>query len=210
MADSIFDKIYAEQSWKWHESLSGPGSDLGATKGLIKALPHLFRKYGIRSIVDFGCGDFNWMKEVNLDGIDYLGADSVSALVNDNIIKYASDNINFANLDIISDPVPSCHLVIVRDVYVHFKIEDIIKSLNNIYDSNVLYIMMTHYPTPNEDLEKFYELPVNSDLEATGLHRPLDFTLAPFHLNQPIEILEESEVGKTLAMWNIGEVRNVY
>lgn len=70
---TIFDKVYKNREWGDGESVSGTGSYLESTKHLIRELPFLFSRYGIRSILDIPCGDFNWMKEVNLSGINYIG-----------------------------------------------------------------------------------------------------------------------------------------
>lgn len=37
----------------------------------------MLKKYSIKSILDIPCGDFSWMKKIELDGIEYIGADIV-------------------------------------------------------------------------------------------------------------------------------------
>jgi hypothetical protein len=39
---------------------------------------------GAQSLLDAGCGDFNWMRTVDLPGIKYIGVDVVSDLIERN------------------------------------------------------------------------------------------------------------------------------
>ncbi len=77
----VFTQIYHSNRWGSAESVSGFGSEIKNTEVLAAALPRLFRELDIRTLLDLPCGDFNWMSRVNMDGIDYLGADIVEALV---------------------------------------------------------------------------------------------------------------------------------
>jgi hypothetical protein len=45
--------------------LSGPGSTVEETEGVRTALPVLINTFGIRSIIDVPCGDFNYMRAVS-------------------------------------------------------------------------------------------------------------------------------------------------
>src|SRR5580700_8852701 len=76
-----FTEIYEQNLWKSGESFSGQGSTFGATTAIRDALPALFTKLGIRSLLDAGCGDFNWMKSTDLGLIEYLGVDVVEPLI---------------------------------------------------------------------------------------------------------------------------------
>jgi hypothetical protein len=77
-----FTEIYNNNGWCSPESRSGNGSELKNTIKLRSELPYLFVKYNIKSILDIPCGDFNWMKEVDLTNIEYKGADIVESLIN--------------------------------------------------------------------------------------------------------------------------------
>ena len=77
----VFQKIYREQGWLSSESVSGWGSELRNTEQIIRELPGFLRRFGITSMLDVPCGDFNWMRFVDLDGIDYIGADIVPDLI---------------------------------------------------------------------------------------------------------------------------------
>src|SRR3712207_7875432 len=49
-----------------HESYSGRGSELGATESLRSYLPQLFERLNIKTFLDAPCGDWNWMRQVDL------------------------------------------------------------------------------------------------------------------------------------------------
>ncbi len=76
----IFTAIYEKHYWEDDESRSGGGSNLYATEKIRKAIPGLFSKYGVRSVLDIPCGDFVWFKEMKLDLESYIGGDIVVPL----------------------------------------------------------------------------------------------------------------------------------
>ena len=78
---TAFRDIYARNSWGSNESVSGPGSELGFTSGLQVELAKMLRELGVQSLADAPCGDFNWMRCVDLAGIRYLGVDIVAELI---------------------------------------------------------------------------------------------------------------------------------
>lgn len=107
---SIKDKftiIYKSKYWSdpcSERSVSGYGSVSLATENIIKELSIFIDTNNINSILDIPCGDFSWMKEIEMDQINYLGADIIEDLVENNKIKYSSNNIKFCELDIIKVP----------------------------------------------------------------------------------------------------------
>src|SRR5262249_783583 len=75
----IFTEIFERNIWLGDESRSGLGSGIVQTEIVRRALPELVRKFAVRSMLDVPCGDFNWMKSVDLDLI-YIGCDIVPAV----------------------------------------------------------------------------------------------------------------------------------
>src|SRR5260370_61794 len=98
-SDSIehrFTWVYKRNHWGDRESVSGPGSTLRYTENLRKQLPLLFAEYKVRKVLDAPCGDFNWMQEdVKEIDIDYVGADIVPQLVENNNALYKSERVGF-------------------------------------------------------------------------------------------------------------------
>ena len=76
-----YNNQYSEQGGGWNsesclvdgkiETYSGPGSLLKNTNNLIEGLSLFIKEYNIKSIIDVPCGDFNYMKEINLDNVNY-------------------------------------------------------------------------------------------------------------------------------------------
>mgnify|MGYP006079512627 CR=1 FL=1 len=171
-----FNKLYSDNTmWKQNESYSGPGSDLKNTDYLIKNLPLFLEKNNIKSIVDVPCGDFNFMKHIDLKDIKYRGYDISQNCIN-MCQKYKKDNITFQVLDITNQIIPQVDLVIVKDLFLHLSFQDINKALDNILKSKPKYLAVSKYPQ-NEK---------NIDMDTGFGCRVIDITNPPFNINYPI------------------------
>ena len=80
----VFNEIYEKNIWEDAESISGPGSTIENTINFYDALLRLVQNYKIRILLDVPCGDFNWMKELNLQLDNYIGMDVVDKLIQEN------------------------------------------------------------------------------------------------------------------------------
>jgi len=54
------------------ESISGGGSHLANTLETVELINQTIKEYQIKSILDLGCGDWNWFRKINLDGVNYI------------------------------------------------------------------------------------------------------------------------------------------
>lgn len=117
---AVFSYIYQNRLWGKEESVSGTESSLAQTAVLREQLPVLCRRYGVRTLLDIPCGDFNWMRAVDLDGMVYQGADVVDELIQTCRSQYATRNIQFEVMDLLEDPLPRVDLILCRDCLVHF------------------------------------------------------------------------------------------
>jgi hypothetical protein len=203
----IFDKIYREQAWNIHsdESVSGEGSTLTQTRTIAAALPDILRQLDIRSILDIPCGDFNWMRTVDLGAIRYIGADIVEDLVRRNGQRFASDLRTFLHLDLLCDDLPAADLVFCRDCLVHLSFEDIRKALANIRRNGAKFLATTHFTEETQNLD------IN-----TGGWRPLNLQLHPFLFPDPVLLVNEhcTEVDgafadKCIAVWDVRSLPSV-
>ena len=113
---------------------------------IIKQLNPLIKKFNIKTVLDLPCGDFSWMKYVNLNDVNYLGIDIVEELITNNMNIYSKKNIYFKTKNLIIDSIPKCDLIINRDCLVHFSFIDIYKSLQNIKQSQSKFLLTTHIP----------------------------------------------------------------
>ncbi|MBM4069886.1 MAG: class I SAM-dependent methyltransferase [Planctomycetes bacterium] len=201
-AAEIFTDIYERNGWRGKESVSGTGSDPEQTRRLIAVLPELFRDFGIRSILDAPCGDFSWMRHVDLGNIAYLGGDIVDDLIVRNQ-AHAREGVAFRRIDLLNDVLPAVDLILCRDCLVHFSFEYIFQALANLCASNATYLLTTTFP-----------LWRRNRVIQTGQFRPLNLELAPFRLPPPLRRLEEGcteargrYADKSLGLWRIADIR---
>lgn len=75
-----FEHIYKHNAWVGISSVSGRGSDFDQAETIIMELPLLFEEFHVTSILDIPCGDFNWMRKINLKNYRYTGAASNSRI----------------------------------------------------------------------------------------------------------------------------------
>lgn len=174
-AEEIFSRIYSTNLWGDPESRSGPGSSVLRTRLIRPALTDLCRDFGVRSLLDLPCGDFNWMRWTDLDGIDYTGGDIVSEIVKGNQQKYGSASRRFLHLDMVRDSLPFADVILCRDGLVHLSFADIFLSLERMQASQSKYILATTFRNHvrNEDID-------------TGGWRPLNLQISPFWFPTPV------------------------
>lgn len=184
--EQVFTNIYNANYWRSRETRSGGGSELARTKVLRAQLAGLLKGLRVRNVLDAGCGDWNWMGKVDLEGIEVLGCDVVEAVVGENRQKYGAERFFVA--DITSDPLPETDLVLCRLVLNHLTYANIVKALKNFSESGAAYMLLTHFPRETENLEK-----------KDGDWRPLNFCLPPFNLPEPLETIGEEN--GCLALW---------
>jgi len=145
-----FKKVFTTNLWGSRESRSGKGSELRQTELIIKQIPEIIKKYKICSILDAPCGDYNYMKEIKLQ-CKYIGIDIVSELIESNSLKYNS--VDFRCLDITSDDLPRCDLVLVRDLFSHLSNDHIKCSIQNIKKSGAKFLLVTSYTDHKKNLD---------------------------------------------------------
>lgn len=208
---NIFFHIYKTNHWGSEQSVSGKGSTLFEANNSIKNLNNIIDSYKISSIFDASCGDFNWMRMVDLSKVKYVGSDIVKDLVESNNKKYSTDNISFILLDMTEDSIPKSDLVLVRDTLFHFSNNLIKKAINNIKRSGSKYLLTTSYIGDTSIYENLidHKNNLNSDIK-TGEWRYLDLCKEPFNLPQYIESFVEVEMpnqkGKSLCLWDLSEL----
>ncbi|MBF0168419.1 MAG: methyltransferase domain-containing protein [Alphaproteobacteria bacterium] len=174
------------------ETHSGPASTLKQTRPLRQALPQLFKRLGVRTLLDAGCGDANWIGDV-AEGLDlYIGLDLVEEqLTGCRRFHAHHPRMLFRAGDITRDPLPRADMILCRDVLTLLPEADILKALELFRNSGASYLAATHF---------------SGSLEpegALGVYRQIDLQAAPFNLPPPQEILSEMQEGKVLGIWQI-------
>ena len=177
---TVFKDIYQKNAWHDDESVSGTGSNLKQTQEIINQLPVIFKQYTIHSILDLPCGDYNWMKHVDLSAINYIGGDIVPEIIENNNQQYANSSVSFVELNLITDKLPDVDLVFCRDCLVHLSIAQIKDALQNIKKSNAKYLLTT----------SFTKTKLNRDI-VTGDWRPINLEITPFNLKPIYTLIEK-------------------
>lgn len=201
---TIFTEFYLSNRWGGSVSLSGAGSDLDQTRVVRRELPVILRELGVRTILDVPCGDFYWMSKIDLTGIEYIGADIVELLIEENTKKYAGDSVRFQTLDILSSHIPKVDLIFCRDCLVHLSYRDIAIALSRICESESTYLLTTTFPnrTKNRDI-------------ATGQWRPINLEIVPFRFPAPLKLIVEecteqngAYADKAMGLWLVSDIRS--
>lgn len=198
--EEIFTSIFESNKWGDSDSRSGKGSSLDRTVEIREQLPDLLKQLDISSMLDIPCGDFFWMKELELPLQQYIGADIVASLVQQNAQQYGNETISFLQLDLLQDSLPKTDAILCRDCLVHLCFEDIMQAIRNIKASGCAYLLTTNFP----------ELGNNKDI-VTGKYRSLNMQCSPFSWPEPLlEIVEnkasEKRAKKCLSVWKVSEL----
>ncbi|WP_428095948.1 DUF2827 family protein [Candidatus Thioglobus sp.] len=204
--ETVFTDIFQNNSWGVRRICFRQWLNFTRNKKVRQWLPDLIKKRAITSMLDAPCGDFNWMKQLDLADVDYIGADIVKTLVDKNIKNHSKNNVSFRQMDLIVDSLPTVDLILVRDCLVHFPYEKIMQTLKNICKSKSGYLLTT----------TFNQRENNKDIEFGQWH-PINLEAAPFSLPKPLEFLnedsqEENGLGrinndKILALWKIKDLQ---
>jgi 2-polyprenyl-3-methyl-5-hydroxy-6-metoxy-1,4-benzoquinol methylase len=194
----VFTEIYLNNSWGSSESKSGPGSRVSANKKLLNLLDEFVVSHDIKTITDCGCGDFNWMRLFDFEKLDsYTGIDIVSPLIDSNNEKYGSNKVSFQCLSVIEDEIPTSDLIICKDVLFHLSYEDALKTIGNIRNSGVKYLISTTF-------SDFHNIDIKS-----GHWRPINLLSEPFLLGEPYQYWENIEERddkysiKSIGVWKL-------
>jgi len=179
------------------ESVSGHGSSLENTKEIREALPGIFERFCIKIFTDVPCGDWNWMKEVDLSRVDYLGLDVIPAQIRDNRKQFPGVRFQVSNLT--TDVPRRSDLILCRDLLFHLSNDLALQCLKNLKASGSKWLLTTTFPSlpGNRDLS----LSVNVGWRQVNLCRP------PFNLPEPVEVIQENDSdacrGRVVALFDL-------
>lgn len=174
---SAFELIYLTNYWGTNdagEGTSGGGSTEEVTREYRLFLERLIREENITSVVDGGCGDWEFSQFVDWGGADYLGIDISHVAIQRVQERFSGPKVRFEQGSVI-DPLPPADLLIVKDVLMHLPIEDIHTFIeNNLQPGRYKIALLTH--NRSEDPSKN-----NGDIPH-GLFRRIDLRSEPFNV----------------------------
>src|ERR1043165_4278950 len=191
-----FTSIYKNSAGESDESRSGAGSELENTRVLRQRLPLLLSELGIGTILDAGCGDFNWMKCVHLP-CRYIGVDVVSTIIAENKRSFQSKCREFECVDITEDRLPEADLVLCRLCFQHLSNQLVMKAIENFRSTRAAWLLATTFSWPE-----------NRDI-APGGFRYINLCASPFNFPEPIKTIYENPAphcSVALGLWPLSSI----
>lgn len=141
-----FDKVYETKRWG-KNILSGPGSSIKETRGIIEPIINIINEKKIKKIIDGSCGDCNWIMEVlkKCPDVEYIGTDISKYIININKKKFKNvKNVSFHFKNYLQEDVEKCDLFIFRHTMMHLKDDVNLSILDNI-KKNAKYALLTSH-----------------------------------------------------------------
>ena len=164
-----FEQIYATNEW-------GPGSGVGSlprhTRGYVELLQQFLADHRVESVVDLGCGDWQFSRLIDWSGIGYRGLDLVSDVIERNQRLYGAANIQFDIVPADFAQLPTADLLIVKDVMQHWSNRSVERFLPHL--NSYRYSLVTNCTNPTAET-------LNCDIE-DGDFRYLDIRRPPFRV----------------------------
>jgi glycosyltransferase involved in cell wall biosynthesis/SAM-dependent methyltransferase len=169
---SKFSEIYRNNEWGFG---SGVGSLPDNNTGYMRFLESFLRERKITSVVDFGCGDWQFSRLIDWNGADYLGLDLVPEVIAANRDRYAREGVEFALFERL-DQLPMVDLLLCKDVFQHLPNASIREYLE-VFKLRAKYLLISNDDQPDDAL--------NGHIEAGGW-RPVRLDQPPFSEPAPI------------------------
>jgi SAM-dependent methyltransferase/glycosyltransferase involved in cell wall biosynthesis len=168
-ATSIFESIYKNSHWG---NGSGPGSTEEATLEYRKVVQEWVDKEEIKTVLDLGCGDWQFSKLLNFSSVHYTGVDVVPDVIAQNDMAYGSDNIKFVLSDALNFDFPEVDLILCKDVLQHLANSDVDVIVKRIQKA-AKYALICNTTYTHDS--------VNYNISPGG-YRGLDLKLPPFSM----------------------------
>ena len=168
---SRFEEIYENNEWGHG---SGEGSLEIHTRGYRTFLQDFLSQQKITTVVDMGCGDWQFSQLINWDGVTYQGYDVVPAIVTRNNEEFSRSNVSFSLYSGNTAELPAADLLIAKDVLQHLPNQIVLDFLSSL--EKYKYAILTNCTNPKNAND------VNNDIELGGF-RYIDLRMPPFCLN---------------------------
>lgn len=182
------------------ETPDGPGATVESTEGLREWLPTILGRYRIKTLLDAACGDFNWMRLVDLDGIKYTGWDVDNERIKRAVHNAAQETLtrgpyrpapHFDCVNLLTvDTIARYDLILCRHFLQHLPVNDLVVwVIERFRFSESPYALLTTFPGADNNFEWD---PHGTEHAWRGyFERPYDLTAPPFCLDEPLETFDE-------------------
>jgi SAM-dependent methyltransferase len=141
---------------------SGVGSEVGYTTGYRAFLEKFMDDHEVQSVLDVGCGDWQFSKLVNWGDRIYVGVDEAALLVERLQFQYGKPTRLFYTYI----PEADFDLVICKDVFIHLPNAEVVEMLDEF--KKYKHALLTHHSEGD-----------NPDCKRGG-YRVIDLAKPPF------------------------------
>lgn len=156
---------------------SGHGSRPWATLPYRKYLSDFIRCNDVRSVVDYGCGDWEIGRRVDWQGATYTGVDVVPHLIERNQREFARPGVTFMVTPDEPTALPRADLLLCKDVLQHLPNSDVQEFLVNVVPRFRMALIIDDAPGTPDD--------TNTDTSAGGWRR-VDIRQPPFDVDATV------------------------
>jgi SAM-dependent methyltransferase len=158
------------------ESRSGTGSTVDNTVSIRKTLTETIGKYNVRKMLDLGCGDWNWLKEIPKSRLPakYIGIDAAPDVIASNQAKHGDKQVKFvceSSLDYLAErSYKEFDLILIRHSLEHLPNDYNIQLLKEVIRC-AKYVLITS--------AKHDQANVNGKCKVGG-YRPINLLMPPY------------------------------
>ncbi|PID43694.1 MAG: glycosyl transferase [Proteobacteria bacterium] len=165
-----FEEIYKTNEWGHG---SGEGSLPVHTRGYVRFIEKFLNTYNIRSVLDLGCGDWQFSRFIDWKSVSYTGYDVVEPVISFNREYFANEKTRFVHYSGNPKELPPADLLIAKDVMQHWSNETIEAFLPVL--GQYKFALLTNCVNPGGVTE-------NRNIR-DGEFRPLELRRPPFLLS---------------------------
>jgi SAM-dependent methyltransferase len=173
----VFTDIYKSAAWGKNDAgvgQSGTGSLMKTTLLYRTFLGQFLKDAEIKSVVDAGCGDWEFSKSIDWSGVDYKGYDIVESVIERDKQKYTKPNVHFFVGNVVDDDLPPADLLLVKHVLQHLPTASVEKLIAKQLPK-YKHVLLTDSVDPATLSGK------NQDI-AVGQFRHFDPTRGPYYV----------------------------
>ena len=182
---NVFDRIYEQDLWVGG---SGPGSHPRATLEYRYTLEKFLYDNDVKSVVDFGCGDWQFSKYIHWGEIDYTGYDVANMVLTNNTKNFSTKKIRFERTPDDLNNMKEADLFIAKESLMHLPNDYVDKVLTSAFDKYKYLLITNGYrvDAPGNN--------TNQDIQP-GAWRHLDIRLPPFSKHAEVLLVYQSPPG---------------
>ena len=128
---AAFGRIYAEHSWGG-VSRSGIGSSTEAARAYLSCVSSVMRRFDVGSVLDLGCGDWEFSRHMAWGEVEYTGVDIVPDLIDHLRAAHGGPRRHFLHANFLEADLPDADLVLCKDVLQHLGTAQVSRALERL------------------------------------------------------------------------------